>query len=133
VDSAGAAYVTGNTNSPNFPTQLAYQATIKGSQNAFVTKLTPAGSALSYSTYLGGSGDEESNAIAVDGAARPTSRVYPFGRLPTLSAYQPHPQGGTDAFVAKLLSGYPAKPILTAPPTALLAFPNAKSDLECFC
>ena len=116
VDSAGAAYVTGFALSADFPTQLAYQPHLQGGVDAFVTKLTPAGSALSYSTYLGGSGDEESNAIAVDGAGAAYVTGFTLSAdFPTLSAYQPHPQGGTDAFVAKLLSGYPAKPILTAP------------------
>jgi hypothetical protein len=59
VDSAGSAYVTGLTTSTNFPTRNPYQGTLLGSattnQNAFVTKLNPAGSALVYSTYLGAS------------------------------------------------------------------------------
>ncbi len=60
VDGAGSAYVTGCTVSTNFPTQSPYQATYQGgNQDAFVTKLTPAGNALVYSTYLGGSGDDE--------------------------------------------------------------------------
>ncbi len=58
VDAAGSAYVTGSTGSTNFPTQSPYQATFQGSNDAFVTKLTPAGNALVYSTYLGGSGDD---------------------------------------------------------------------------
>ncbi len=58
VDAAGSAYVTGYTTSTNFPTQSPYQATIQGNYDAFVTKLTPAGNALVYSTYLGGSGDD---------------------------------------------------------------------------
>lgn len=67
VDSAGDAYVTGYTTSPNFPvTAGAFQPTIAGSQNAFVTKLNSSGSALGYSTYLGGSGADQGNAIAVD-------------------------------------------------------------------
>jgi hypothetical protein len=59
VDSAGSAYVTGLTTSTNFPTASPYQKTLLGNattnQNAFVTKLNPAGSALIYSTYLGAS------------------------------------------------------------------------------
>ncbi len=59
MDAAGSAYVTGSTASTNFPTQSPYQATYQGGHHdAFVTKLTPAGNALVYSTYLGGSGDE---------------------------------------------------------------------------
>src|SRR6185369_3382729 len=62
VDSGGNAYITGSTNSRNFPTKNAFQSIYPdGGQffpvdKAFVTKLTPSGSALTYSTYLGGRG-----------------------------------------------------------------------------
>ena len=58
VDAAGSAYVTGQTQSTNFPTANPLQATINGTSDAFVTKLNAAGSHLLYSTYLGGSNDE---------------------------------------------------------------------------
>ena len=105
VDGAGSAYVTGFTGSTNFPTQSAYQATFQGgTYDAFVTKLAPAGNALVYSTYLGGSGDDEGFGIAVDGAGS----AYVTGwtnstNFPTQSPYQASYQGGTyDAFVTKL-------------------------------
>jgi uncharacterized protein (TIGR03437 family) len=105
VDGVGYAYVTGQTRSTNFPTQSAYQATYQGgSYDAFVTKLTPAGNALAYSTYLGGSGDDYGRGIAVDGAGS----AYVTGNtsstnFPTRSAYQATYQGGNyDAFVTKL-------------------------------
>src|SRR6266852_5641612 len=74
VDSSGNAYVTGFTRSTNFPTASPFQASCQscaGSQgNAFVAKLSVAGSALVYSTYLGGSGNgtdgDFGNGIAVD-------------------------------------------------------------------
>src|SRR5208282_6129933 len=56
VDTSGNAYVTGYTESSNFPTANPLQATIGGYQNAFVAKINAPGSALVYSTYLGGSG-----------------------------------------------------------------------------
>jgi hypothetical protein len=61
VDSSGNAYVTGVTSSSDFPTtpgvfQTTFAGTARGASNAFVTKLNPSGSALVYSTYLGGSG-----------------------------------------------------------------------------
>src|SRR5262249_25948411 len=73
VDSAGNAYVTGDTSSANFPTQNAWQPTYSGAggaypHEAFVTKLSANGSSLVYSTYLGGSNGEQGNGIAVDGA-----------------------------------------------------------------
>ena len=67
VDSTGSAYVTGFTSSPGFPvTAGAPQSTLNGTFNAFVTKLSTSGTALSYSTYLGGSGNFWGRAIAVD-------------------------------------------------------------------
>ncbi|MBI3300513.1 MAG: SBBP repeat-containing protein, partial [Deltaproteobacteria bacterium] len=66
VDSSGNAYVTGGTTSTNFPTVSPLQATNGGGADAFVTKLNPAGSALIYSTYLGGSGDDDSFGLAID-------------------------------------------------------------------
>ena len=69
VDSSGAAYVTGATTSPNFPTRYAEQSSLEGSRNAFVFKLNPAGDALVFSTYLGGSGADTAIGIVVDSSA----------------------------------------------------------------
>ena len=72
VDADGAAYVTGYTSSPNFPiTAGAFQQQLPPIfdlyvTSAFVTKLNPAGTALVYSTYLGGSSATRGNGIAVD-------------------------------------------------------------------
>lgn len=74
VDSAGNVYVAGYTSSSDFPTANPFQAANKASassrvgSNAFVTKLDAAGSALVYSTFLGGSGTDSANAVAVDGS-----------------------------------------------------------------
>src|SRR4030095_16952476 len=73
TDSAGNLYVTGSTTSTDFQTRFALQPNAAnqdpdaGISDAFVTKLNPAGTALIYSTYFGGSGDCDSNALAVDG------------------------------------------------------------------
>lgn len=71
VDNNRNVYVTGSTRSPSFPTTPSvYQAAIRGSspvpQDAFVAKLNPVGSALIYSTYLGGVNGEDAYGIAVD-------------------------------------------------------------------
>jgi hypothetical protein len=58
--------VTGYTASTNFPVQSAFRGSNTGVVDAFVTKLNPAGSALVYSTYLGGSALDYGTAIAVD-------------------------------------------------------------------
>lgn len=78
VDAGGNAYVAGSTFSSNFPTVNAMQSSYGGqgassyfrmsSGDAFVAKINPAGSALDFSTYLGGSDDDRAFAIAVDGA-----------------------------------------------------------------
>jgi hypothetical protein len=73
VGVGGRACVTGFTTSADFPTQWPYQATIRGVVSAFVTKLTSAGNALGYSTYLGGSNYDYGSGdrgfgIAVDAA-----------------------------------------------------------------
>ena len=109
VDGSGAAYVTGFTYSTDYPTQSPYQATNKGgpsgnAADAFVSKLSPSGDALVYSTYLGGSGYDLGNGIAVDTAGA----VYVAGQtgstdFPVQSAYQSRQPRRLDAFVTKLL------------------------------
>jgi hypothetical protein len=83
VDPSGAAYVAGRTDSTDFPTQDPFQAANQGADDAFVAKLSPAGSALLYATYLGGDGVDIARGIAVDsrGAAYVTGSTY-FHRLP---------------------------------------------------
>jgi hypothetical protein len=66
VDSSGYAYVTGDTNSNNFPTTSGAYDTSYNSYDAFVTKFNTNGQSLAYSTYLGGTGVENGNGIAVD-------------------------------------------------------------------
>ena len=71
VDSAGSPYIAGSTTSSDFPVQQAYQQSLRnGYGNAFITKMTPDGSSVVYSTYLGGSEGEAdgARAIAVDAA-----------------------------------------------------------------
>jgi photosystem II stability/assembly factor-like uncharacterized protein len=66
VDAQGSAYVTGYTSSPVFPVVNAVQTTLGGKLDPIAIKLSPDGSALLYSTYLGGSNDDEGKGIAVD-------------------------------------------------------------------
>jgi hypothetical protein len=104
VDSAGYAYVTGDTTSQNFPTTPgAFQATFFGT--VFAAKLNPAGSALVYSTYLGG-GLDGASGIAVDAAgnAYVTGSTGSSNFPTTAGAFQPSYGGTGDAFVMKLNS-----------------------------
>ncbi len=107
VDADGNAYVTGLTESTNFPTANPLQPSNGGGatqRDVFITKLNPAGTALVYSTYLGGNGDDAGYALALDGARN----VYLAGatastNFPGVNALQPTYGGGArDAFVAKL-------------------------------
>jgi hypothetical protein len=108
VDSSGSAYVTGETASLDFPTVDALQASNNSASQgtAFVAKLNPAGSALVYSTYLGGSGGDASYSIAVGSSdnAYVTGRTYSTD-FPIVNALQSSnlssAVGGT-GFVAKL-------------------------------
>ena len=111
LDGAGSAYVTGHTNSLNFPVAAAFQPGhgSPGSYDAFVTKFSAAGNTLAYSTYLGGNANEQSlegGAIAVDVngsayvAGSTASTNFPGAGTSTI---QPTPgAGGSDGFVVKL-------------------------------
>jgi hypothetical protein len=111
VDSSGNAYVTGQTSSPNFPTVGAIQSTRSGGSDAFVTKLNSTGSALSYSTYLGGNGTgssafgDSASGIAVDssGNAYVTGQTDSTNFPTSPGTFQETIGGGSnDAFVTKL-------------------------------
>ncbi|GAB4534845.1 MAG: hypothetical protein Kow0063_18380 [Anaerolineae bacterium] len=109
VDGQGNAYVVGRTGSIDFPTQDPLQGDIGGGPlgDAFVVKLNPAGSALVYATYLGGSHNEAAYGIAVDeaGVAYITGDTL-SADFPTLNAAQPVSGGGGpfegDAFITAL-------------------------------
>ncbi len=102
VDAAGNAYVVGTTESSDFPTKNAFQATMKGSSDAFVAKFGPGGELL-FSTFLGGSESESATAVAVDAAGA----IYVAGStnssdFPKKSPFQSSLGGNADAFVTKL-------------------------------
>lgn len=75
VDSSGNAYVVGQTTSTNFPTMNGYTSSSNADGIAFVSKLNSTGTALLYSTYLGGTGGESGNGIALD----PSGNAYVTG------------------------------------------------------
>lgn len=106
VGSDGSAYLTGQTRSTNFPvTAGTYQGTLAGTDDVFVTKINPAGNAIVYSTYLGGSNQQRGSGIAVDasGNAYITGRVSSTTYPTTPGALSVVYGGGLyDAFVTKL-------------------------------
>ena len=113
VDSAGNAYVTGYTGSSQatFPETVGPDLTYNGGDDAFVAKVNPAGSALVYCGYIGGSGEDYGEAIAVDstgnayvtGYAGSSQATFPVRVGPDLTY-----NGGDDAFVAKVGISPPA-------------------------
>jgi len=106
VDSSNNTYITGQTSSLNFPLVLPFQRKLSGARDAFVAKLNPAGNALIFSTYLGGSGADWANGIALDSMSNPvvfgdtTSSNLPV----TASAFQTTLTSAQNTFLAKLSS-----------------------------
>lgn len=104
LGTSGEAYITGQTLSENFPTQAPFQSHYIGtSYNTFVSKICASGSALIYSTYLGGNGSVNGFGISLGIAGE----VYVVGdtastNFPTLNAYQPSKSGIYDVFITKL-------------------------------
>jgi hypothetical protein len=112
VDGSGNAYLTGYTKSSDFPVASAIQSTKGGDgcsappcADAFVTKLETSGSALAYSTYLGGTGDDYGQAIVLDGLGGAYITGYTLsGDFPTVPGSYDTVIGSTykDAFVVKI-------------------------------
>ena len=105
VDAAGAAIVTGQTRSSNYPTTAGTVGpTPFGGDDIFVTHLSADGSSLLSSTFLGGSGEDIGYGVMLDGDGNPfvagstASADFPAPK----AAFQRELAGGTDAFVAKL-------------------------------
>jgi adhesin/invasin len=107
VNAGGEAYVTGYTNSTNFPiTDDAHQKTYGGGTfDAFVLRLNSSGSTLAYSTYLGGMGWDQGNGIAVDSSGEAYVTGYTSSAnfpIKAGNAFQEDYHGNNDAFVTKL-------------------------------
>ena len=104
IDGTGNTYITGYTASSDYDiTAGAFQTTKGGLDDAFVTKLNATGTALLYSTYIGGTTIDRANAIAIDGSGNAyiTGSAGNFYNT-TAGAFQTGQQGGNDAFVTKL-------------------------------
>jgi hypothetical protein len=101
-DSSGNAYVTGSTNSTSF-TGSSTTRSAAPAPDAFVAKLNSSGSAISYLTFIGGSGFDSANAIVVDSSGNAVIAGTAGPGLPTVNSIQSFSRGGaTDAFIAKL-------------------------------
>ncbi|PYS75038.1 MAG: hypothetical protein DMF73_02160, partial [Acidobacteria bacterium] len=104
VDTSGNAYITGGTRSSGFPlTASAFQSFRAGDTDAYLTKLNAAGSAVLYSTLLGGSGTDRGSGVIVDSAGNAYVAGYAASPdFPTQNAFQVFSGGSFDAFVAKI-------------------------------
>ena len=104
IDNEGYAYLTGGTNSPDFPVKNAFRNKISGGYDVWVSKLDPNGKDLTFSTYLGGTDDDFGFGLAIDDK----KNVFVTGQtkswnFPVVNRYQLSPFGGlADAFITKL-------------------------------
>jgi hypothetical protein len=121
LDASGNAYITGFTKSANFPiTAEAIDPSFNDSLDVFVTKLNSSGSALLYSTFIGGSKDESGSSIALDVrgnvyiAGNTTSSTYPT----TVGAFDPDFNGVRDVFVTVVDISAPVFATSTTPTVA---------------
>jgi len=102
IDAAGNMIVAGVTSSPDFPVANAAQPDRRGFVDAFVTKLTPGGDAIVYSTYVGGTGYDEARDVAVDAAGNAYVGGYTESfDFPVTSAIGPS-EWSREMFVVKL-------------------------------
>ena len=108
MDASGSAYVTGWTDSFDYPTTPgAFDRSVNGIDDVFVTKLNASGSALAYSTFLGGTSREAGRGIVVDasGSAYVTGETSSTDFPTTPGAFDRTYNGIDDAFVTKLPTG----------------------------
>jgi hypothetical protein len=104
VDSAGSAYVAGNTESSGFPfTAGAYDTTYNAVVDGFVTKLSANGSALAYSTFLGGAGNDQPHAVDTDSSGNAyVTGTTASSNFPATTNSVDTSYNGSDAFVTKI-------------------------------
>ena len=103
VDSAGSAYIAGATSSTDFPLNSPFQSTHAGVRDGFVLKLSPDGSQIIYSSFLGGSGTDIANAVALDAS----NNLFVTGETDSTNFRTANPlqaanRGRLDAFLAKV-------------------------------
>lgn len=102
IDGNGSSYVTGYTNSIDFPTQNAYDSSYNGNSDIYLSKISVNGDSLEFSTFFGGSGLDKGYSIILDINDKP----YITGRtdsndFPTQNAFDSSNNGGDDIFISK--------------------------------
>jgi len=103
VDTSGNVYVTGYTQSTDFPTANAIYGTSSGNMDVFISKLNASGSVLDYSTYLGGTNEDRGDGIAVDTSGNAYVTGWTFsGNFPKANAIYKSRMGTNDVFITKI-------------------------------
>jgi len=115
---SGVVYVTGSTESDNFPTENPYDSSFNAVRDCFVTKLSSDGLSLNYSTFIGGDNIDYGKSIAID----TSGNIYIAGittssNFPTVNAYDSSYSTSDDAFVLILDEVPPTEPPTTPPTT----------------
>jgi hypothetical protein len=101
VDNAGSMVLAGYTHSQDFPLFEAYDSTYNGQNDIFISKVTPAGGSLLYSTFFGGSSDDMAWSISLDESGNPHFTGYTSSsNFPVEDAFDDTYNGGGDAFVS---------------------------------
>ncbi len=127
LDANGNAYVTGTTSSADFPTTGSLQGQLAGGTDAFLSKVNAQASALIFSSYLGGSSNDQGTSVAIDvGGNAYVVGLTQSSDFPTANGLQANcascAAGRPDAFIVKL-SGL-ALPVVTLSPTSLMFNPQ---------
>jgi hypothetical protein len=105
VEDGGYVYITGYTNSPDFPTKNAYSSTKKGGEDVFITKLAPNGSSYIFSTFFGGGSDDRGSGFEIDQNGRILIAGHTrSNNFPIVNAYDYSKNGGIDVFISKFSS-----------------------------
>lgn len=110
--SDGGAFLTGHTHSTDFPLQNAFQTTLAGGYDAFLTRFTPWGDTIYFSTYLGGTEDDYAESVAIDGSGCAcVSGITYSSDFPVLNPFQSGLSGSIDVFASRFdACGTPIEP-----------------------
>lgn len=104
VDSSGNVYITGSTNSPNFPTENAFNTTYSGNTDVFLAKFSSSGN-LVFSTFVGGSNYDYASSLTLDSSSNCYIVGYTYSsNFPVKNAFQTISGGGADGFISKFSS-----------------------------
>lgn len=105
ADPSGGIYLAGWTTSANFPTLNAWRPALSGHRDAFLVRLAPGGASLTFSTFLGGAGEERATALAASDAGVWVAGETNSADFPVTAALQSSSAGQQDGFLARFTTG----------------------------